>query len=94
MARTEKKELVNGERYNRLTVISFSHSDKRHRKFYNVKCDCGQQKKIMGSAMVSGNTKSCGCLSKEVRASKRISKNHSEITAIILGNKKGIPRRN
>ena len=36
MARTEKQELLQGERYNRLTIISFSHLDKRHRKFYNV----------------------------------------------------------
>jgi len=93
MARTEKQELLNGEKYNRLTVLCFSHSDKRHRKFYNVKCDCGKEKKIMGSAMTSGNTKSCGCLSKEVRASKRISKNHSEITAIILGYKRHAERR-
>jgi len=93
MARTEKQELLSGEKYNRLTVISFSHSDKRHRKFYNVKCDCGKEKKVMGSAMISGNTKSCGCLSKEVRASRRISKNHSEITAIILGYKRHAERR-
>lgn len=93
MARTEKQNLLNGEKYNRLTVISFSHSDKRHRKFYNVKCDCGKEKKIMGSAMISGNTKSCGCLSREVRANKRISKNHSEITAIILGYKRHAERR-
>ena len=93
MARTEKKELISGEKYNRLTVTSFSHADKRYRKFYNVKCDCGKEKKIMGSAMVSGNTKSCGCLSKEIKANKRISNNHSEITAIILGYKRHAERR-
>ena len=93
MSRTKKQELIKGEKYNRLTVISFSHADKRYRKFYNVKCDCGKEKKIMGSAMISGNTKSCGCLSKEVRANKRISKNHSEITAILLGYKRHAERR-
>lgn len=30
----------------------YAPSDKRHRKFYNVKCDCGKEKKIMGSAMI------------------------------------------
>jgi len=43
--------------------------------------------------MVSGNTKSCGCLAKEIKQSKRISKNHSDITAIILGYKRHAERR-
>jgi hypothetical protein len=49
----------------------------------------------MGLAMTSGNSllKSSGYLSKEVRVSKRISKNHSEITAIILGYKRHSERR-
>ena len=77
----------------RLTIISFSHSDKRSRKWYNVKCDCGVEKCIMGSAMISGNTKSCGCFAKEVMANKRISHNHSEVTAIILGYKRHAENR-
>lgn len=93
MPKNNKPELQAGEKYNRLTVISFHHSDKRWRKWYNVRCDCGGEKIIMGSSMTSGNTKSCGCLSKEVQSSKRISKNHSEITAIILGYKRHAERR-
>lgn len=93
MPKNNKPELQPGKKYNRLTVVSFHHSDKRWGKWYNVKCDCGNEKVVMGSAMTSGNTKSCGCLSKEVKASKRISKNHSEITAIILGYKRHAERR-
>lgn len=37
MARTEKQELVNGERYNRLTVISFSHMDVNDFKEWAIK---------------------------------------------------------
>jgi 5-methylcytosine-specific restriction endonuclease McrA len=68
--------------------MSFSHSDKRWRKWYNVKCDCNNELTVIGSSLVSGNTKSCGCLAKEIKASKRISNNHSEVTAIILGYKR------
>jgi len=93
MPRNNKPELKIGDKYNRLTIIDYSHSDSRWRKFYNVRCSCGNNKKVMGSAMTSGNTKSCGCLSKEVRKSKRISKNHLEITAIILGYKRHAERR-
>lgn len=88
MPKNNKPELKHGEKFNRLTVLKFSHSDKRWRKWYLVKCDCGKEKIVMGSAMISGNTKSCGCLAKETKQAKRISKNHSEITAIILGYKR------
>jgi 5-methylcytosine-specific restriction endonuclease McrA len=77
-----------GQKYNRLTILGFSHSDKRNRKWYKTKCDCGQEKTVMGSAMTSGNTKSCGCYGKELARKKRISNNYSEVTAIILGYKR------
>jgi hypothetical protein len=93
MPKNNKPELQPGDKFNRLTVLEFSKSDKRWRKWYKVKCDCGTEKVVMGSAMTSGNTKSCGCLSKEIKKSKRISKNHSEITAIILGYKRHAERR-
>ena len=38
--------------------------------------------------MVSGNTKSCGCLATEGRKARRISSCHSEITAVLLGYKR------
>lgn len=88
-----KPELTEGKKLNRLTIVKFSHQDKRWRKWYFVKCDCGNKKVIMGSAMSSGNTKSCGCMSKEVKAATRISHNHSEITAIILGYKRNAEKR-
>jgi hypothetical protein len=93
MPRNNKSELSPGKKFNRLTVLKFSHSDKRWRKWYLVRCDCGKEKTIMGSAMVSGNTKSCGCLAKETKQTKRISENHSDITAIILGYKRHAERR-
>lgn len=93
MPKNNKPELRPGDKFNRLTILSYSHSDKRWRKWYNVKCECGSEKVVMGSAMKSGNTKSCGCLSKEVKANRRISMNHSEITAIILGYKRHAERR-
>jgi len=56
------------KKFNRLTVIAFSHYDKRNRKHYLCQCDCGIRKTIQGSLLKSGNTKSCGCLSKERKA--------------------------
>lgn len=64
----KKREIItDGQKFNYLTIIKFSHSDKRGRKWYFTKCDCGIEKVIMGSAMVSENTKSCGCYNKSYR---------------------------
>lgn len=93
MPKNNKPELRSGDKFNRLTILSYSHSDKRWRKWYNVKCECGSEKVVMGSAMTSGNTKSCGCYATKERQNRRISKNHSEITAIILGYKRHAERR-
>lgn len=77
--------ISDGDRFFRLTVVKFSHHDKRWRRHYLVRCDCGKEKTVQGTLLRSGNTKSCGCLSKETKAATRIPDNHSEVTAIILG---------
>lgn len=71
-----------------LTVTGFSHKDSRFRKVWDVLCACGNSKKILGSALVSGNTKSCGCYSIIEKKKRRISETHSDVTAIILGYKR------
>lgn len=81
-------EIKPGMIFTWLTVIDFSHKDKRWRKIWDVKCMCGSIKKILGSALVSGNTKSCGCYGSFSRSQKRIPDNHSEVTAIVLGYKR------
>lgn len=45
-----------------LTVIKFSHSDSNWNKHYLCSCSCGNTKTFFGSALVSGITRSCGCL--------------------------------
>lgn len=77
-----------GDRFHRLVALGFDHTDKRYRSYFKFKCDCGTEKVILSSGVKSGNTKSCGCLSKEVLKSRRISENHSEVTAIVLGYKR------
>jgi hypothetical protein len=55
-----------GNKYGRLTVLSFSHLDKHKKAFWVCKCDCGTEKAISGASLRKGETKSCGCLAKEV----------------------------
>jgi hypothetical protein len=82
-----------GAKYGKLTIIGYSHTDKRWRKHYFVKCDCGTEKIIHGSSMISGNTRSCGCLRKVAQQHRRKPNNGGELTAIILGYKHHASRR-
>ena len=60
---------ISGQKFGRLTVVSFSH--RAIKAYWNVICECGNTKIISGDNLVSGRTKSCGCLAKE-ESSKRI----------------------
>lgn len=54
-----------GNKYNLLTVISYSHYDpKLEVSFWNCLCECGNECKVRGSNLRGGRSKSCGCLSK------------------------------
>ena len=80
---------LTGQRFGRLVVVSRSDRNGKnsHRVYWNCQCDCGCASVTSSGCLRSGNTKSCGCLMDEVRK-KRISLNHSEFTAIILGYKR------
>lgn len=56
-----------GKKYNRLTCISLSHRDSRHRKYFNFLCDCGKNHTCRSDTVKSGQAKSCGCLQVESR---------------------------
>ena len=53
-----------GEKYGRLIVQARVGSKKGH-IMYECLCECGKNIVCRGSAIVSGNTSSCGCLNKE-----------------------------
>lgn len=55
---------ISGQRFGRLTVIErFGHNGKRIT--WLCKCDCGNEKIVIGEDLKNGSTKSCGCLFKE-----------------------------
>jgi hypothetical protein len=55
---------LTGQRFNRWTVISFSHVQKKA-AYYKCKCDCGTISIVSGNSVKRGASKSCGCLSLE-----------------------------
>lgn len=73
-----------GERSHYLTVIAFSYKDNRRRNWFLCKCDCGKEKVIMGAAMRSGNTKSCGCYSEKMKKERSVLPNNLGVKRHIL----------
>ena len=66
--------------FGRLYVVEEAGRDKWKRATWLCKCECGNEVVVAGYCMINGNTKSCGCLRKEM-ISKRLSgkKHHNYI---------------
>ena len=79
---------LTGQRFNRLIVIDCAGKLDGRRYFWNCVCDCGNTKVILGSSLTSGNTRSCGCLAKEVGIQK-MNKENSEKAKIPIGTRFG-----
>lgn len=88
-----RHHIAPGDKFNRLTALGFDHTGKHFRKYYSFKCDCGCTKVILGSGVVSGNTKSCGCFGHEVRKAKLLPNNRGVISHLILQYKRHAARR-
>lgn len=73
MLKYNNNEYMN-RKYNRLTPISVDEKSNHH---WICKCDCGNIKSIDRSRVITGKTKSCGCIQKE-QLSKRLKKEGTE----------------
>lgn len=62
-----------GDRYGRLSVISYSYLDVRRGAIWNCKCDCGAECLVAERCLRVGDTKSCGCLRREQRITHGLS---------------------
>lgn len=62
---------LSGQKFNRLTVISFNgiyrNKSGKTRAMWKCKCDCGKETIVDGSHLQTGHTKSCGCYLKEIQ---------------------------
>jgi hypothetical protein len=56
-------------KYNYLNVIDEKMVDRpnKARKYYLVRCDCGNEKWILAQNVKNGRSKSCGCMSSELK---------------------------
>lgn len=72
----KQRESYVGSRFGRLVVLTDNDSGK-HRKCL-CRCDCGKQVPVGSYGLTTGNSKSCGCLKRELQ-SKRARK-HGDVT--------------
>lgn len=64
----KRKDLVN-KRFDKLLVLNYAYT-KDNRAYWNCLCDCGKNTIVEASFLVSGHTKSCGCLRTEAGRSR------------------------
>jgi len=64
-----------GTAYGRWTVVEYAGKNKTGRNVLLCKCDCGTARIIAKEALVSGTSKSCGCLKREMSA-ERVARLH------------------
>lgn len=70
---SRRQEMI-GKKFGKLTVkrISDNRSGKRKRLMYYCDCDCGNKDvEVVGEKLRSGQTKSCGCLRKEMLITRK-----------------------
>lgn len=56
---------LTGQRFGRLTVIEYEKTDHNRDARWLCRCDCGKRLTVLGKNLLSGATRSCGCLRKE-----------------------------
>jgi hypothetical protein len=58
-----------GKTFGKLTVIERAENRNTRQSWWTCRCDCGKETEIRGLKLVSGHTKSCGCLKSSKPAS-------------------------
>ena len=64
---------LTGQKFGRWTVLEFD-ANKNRQTFWKCRCECGNEKSVNGAKLKNGESKSCGCLSKESKT-QRFAKN-------------------
>ena len=55
---------ITGQRFGMLTVMKRAGTNQHRKALWKCKCDCGRTTVVSSVDLVTGNTKSCGCLGK------------------------------
>lgn len=52
---------LTGRTFGKLTVVSFAEM-RKHYSYWNCLCQCGKAKVVRGRSLITGGTRSCGCI--------------------------------
>lgn len=77
-----------GMRFGKLTVIKFHHSQNTTngtKSFWVCRCDCGKEVVVRTDCFTSGNTRSCGCLHKDIAQEKFDNRTKSKLYHVYYG---------
>lgn len=83
-----KRKDITGQRFNRLVVVSFSHTEKgngrNYKTYYNCICDCRKTCIVEGAKLRNGHTQSCGCYrhTRQVEANTKHNGRHSRLYVV------------
>lgn len=62
---------LTGKKFGRWTVMNITDKRTKNRTIiWHCKCDCGNEKDVDGYTLKSGQSKSCGCLNREMAAER------------------------
>ena len=70
---------LSGQKFGRLTVLHLAHTD-HNGAHWACRCDCGREHIAGRGNLVSGRTKSCGCLDREVLVKRNTTHNLRGLT--------------
>ncbi len=81
------RNALEGKRFGRLVVLSYAGRDKGNNAKWLCKCDCGNEKVILGVHLQNGTTRSCTCLRKELKSNWNITHGQSRKTTYRIWDK-------
>lgn len=76
MAMPVVRDLMN-KRFGRLLVVGLSPERQREHKVWICVCDCGKSSLVMSQNLLAGNTRSCGCIAREILFKRSFKHGHS-----------------
>ena len=73
---------LTGEHFGRWTVIEYAGRGNHGEVQYKCRCDCGTERIIRRTSLTSGNSRSCGCLSRDTAKERGITHGDSKNSPI------------
>ena len=70
---------ITGEKYGMLTVIARAENDARGGTMWECLCECGNKTIVSKSNLKLGVTKSCGCLRKSTKPTRKHGESHTKL---------------